>query len=225
MRGKVLVLILACLIVSFAVRLAQSGTIVRIISPSDNDIFSPGDKVLIKLEAPEKSTVLISTEFGDSVTLTNSPYELNFTIPPDAALGKFSIRALAADKKGISIGTAEININVGLSGNSGDSGKEMKEMSVYPENSPFYLWYRSDAAERAKVMVPITVYATFGDGLKREITSRESGTQYVSSDESVFIVDFVYGKIVVRPVNIGEAYLTITHGSFSKKLQIIVRSH
>jgi hypothetical protein len=55
-----------------------------------------------------------------------------------------------------------------------------------------------------------------------KITSPESGTKYVSSDESVFVVDYSNGQIGVRPVNIGDAYLTITHSSFSKQLKIKV---
>jgi len=220
---KVLKFIVVCAITFYAVESAYAESPVKITSPLDNATFSPEDQVLVKVEAPDNSNILIGIGTGDSALLDKAPYEFKFTIPRNAALGKVGIIAGATNDKGF-IGSAEININVRL---SDKSGIELTKLRIYPEIDPLLLLCYPNEADRANVSIPLTVHGIFSDGVERDIASRESGTKYESSNDSVFIVAYnQYGdEASVRPVNIGEAYLTVTNGSLSKKMRIIVENN
>ena len=214
---KALILVMACVVVSFAVINAKAEGPVKIISPFNGDKYLPGDEVNVKVEAPENSLVLMAAGPYFSTLLDHSPYELKFTIPQDVALGKLGIIAGGKNAKGEFIGSAEVDIMVGSASDTKDTITSIK---IYPTMDPLRLPYLPTEAARKNVMVPLTVHATFADGVERDITSTESGTKYSSSDESVFIIDF--SGLGVRPVNIGEAFLTVTHEPVSKKIKIIV---
>lgn len=215
---------MACIFTGIAlfsmIGISMADNAVKIISPSNNEKFSPGQEVHVKVQAPEDSTIMIVAGPYDSALLSKSPYEFTFTIPQDTALGKVGITAGGGMGANDFAGSDEVSIMVGM---KDDAKNDITEILMLPDENPVYLWYHSAESGKPKMVVPLNVYATFTDGARREITNLESGTSYKSSDESVFAVGEQYGQISIWPVSIGKAYLTVTHGPFSKVSEVIVK--
>lgn len=220
MMRRICIFILACAVSFLIAKRVMADNSVKIISPTNNEKFFPGQQVHVKVQAPENSSVMIMAGPYDSALLEKSPYEFTFTIPHDAALRKVGITAGGVAGVNDFSGSDEVSILVVPP--EGDKS-HITEIQLIPDENPIYLLYFSDASEKSRGNTILDVYAVFSDGVTREISSQESGTRCVSFDESVFTIGREDGRIVLHPVNIGKANLTVSNGSSSKVVEVIVR--
>jgi pimeloyl-ACP methyl ester carboxylesterase len=176
---------------------------VEIISPTEEQVFQPGDTVNIEIDiSNENSMVIIGTSTGDSALIDHAPYTFQFMIPINS-IGRLNIFAAARDDVGF-IGTDEVFINV-------TSTASLIDMKLYPEFDPLDLLLGAS--------VPLTIYGLYDDAVTRNITSAGTGTSYISSNSSVVEISSE-GLLTARSQ--GEAIVTIENSGVKKDINMVV---
>src|SRR3989338_2331352 len=141
---------------------------IKITEPMDNSTVTPGQEVSITVEPVngfEPKEVLIVTPFLVN-TLTASPFTMVFTLPEDeagiiqiAAAGKNSLNEIVNDS---------VTLNIGQAAN-------LESMAVEPRE--IFLDFDGQ--------IQIVTYGIYSDRVKRDITEKDKGTSYASTNTNV----------------------------------------
>lgn len=172
------------------------NTDVRIVSPTEGQVFAPGDTVTIVVELTDPSLVggvSGGMDFIGGFSDEEAPYEIPVTIPPEAS-GVLNITANSYTYDGVNLTPQEA---------SPVSIVVRRATPPASLNVPDSIWVRLPepllrSSER------ITVTGSYG-GTDVNLSSSATGTTYTSSDTNVVTVD---AEGVLTPVSHGRAVIT-----------------
>jgi len=175
-----------------------------IVSPSHGESFRPGAEVTVAVElsaGADLSSVLVVVP--DTVAVIDAPpYALSFTVPV-RAIGEWPIAAVAKAADGSILPIAEVVIEV-----VPDAVVESVEIV-----DPQMLFPTVGLSEQ------IVVIGAYSDGVDRDISGELKGTQYISADPAIAVVDAEGGVTAVRS---GNTEVTVSHGEASSVVEVSV---
>ncbi len=187
-----------------AMPLASGGIIIT--SPPPGTVFMGGESIDVVIESvdgfiPER---VLAISFGAADYVTEAPFIVTLDIPVEA-LGATFVTAYAMDTEGAEVESEEIPIEIATSAT-------LLELEVSPQPLRMYDFVVADYLE---------VTGMYSDGVGRGLTSPDLGTVYESADSSIVIVD-EWGS--VRSVAVGETSITVSNGSISTEVDVVVES-
>lgn len=208
--------VLLCGIVGCGPRQASAF---RITSPTAGSQVEAGSTITVHLDSGGVGVLMgvlfASSGTGKSVDSPANdteldvlpPYTWTFQVPRNyvGPLTFTAIGRVLGQKTGVAP-EAEVTINVVLPANV-----QITAIRVRDDQRTLFM----EVEERLKVYV----YGQFSDGVEREVSSVNSGTQYEVADPGIAVVD---GEGLITVLAPGTTTIKITNGS--KQLQIEVRA-
>jgi hypothetical protein len=170
---------------------------VSVTSPSDNEVFEPGDTILLEAEASATEGSIDSVQFFRDYVLIGvsrtPPFSFSWENVP---AGSYKITAKAIDNEGKSTFSDMVNIAVGA---VNVNAHEIKSFVLYPNpvSSVLTLQWGDDLLDDAC----LTVYDSHGRSLIQEtVRGREHSIELSHIPEGIYIVSFAskQGNIVRR---------------------------
>lgn len=177
---------------------------VIIVSPAPGTVVSPGEVVAVEVVPSAGATVdrvlLVgpaSAQIDDS-----APFEFSLTIPAEA-IGATSIVAVGANTEGDYAQSAEVALTC-------EVASPLVSIRVEPE-FPVLLWSHDT--------IQLSTIGLYSDGVSREITSSQLGTQYLSANPGIATVT---SEGFVRGLNLGTVAISVQNGAIAKEVLVVV---
>jgi pimeloyl-ACP methyl ester carboxylesterase len=190
-------------------QVASQSLSVRITSPSEGALFRPGDEVTIVVSPQEGRTISFVAIFAgigrglvQSELIELPPYMVKFKIPLPY-LGAYPIAVMARDSNG-NEAYAEINTIV-------QSNAQLQRIEVSPS---------SVSLSSKGSFKRLEVSGQFSDGVKRDLTTKTTGTTYVSDNANVVQVS---ENGVITAVDQGSAIVRVTNQNQSVDIPVNVQ--
>jgi hypothetical protein len=185
------------------VQLTEMGGGITITSPSTGSTYSPGDTITVNMVVPPGTTkVWVDMLRNPAVISQTPPFAVNITVPPEA-IGQSRIVAVAWGGEGFLAMTSTV-INV-------TTPASVSALKVWPD-SGLYLMVGET--------VPFVVHGIFSDGIERDITGSECGTNYETTDSLVASID-TEGVLTAKAP--GNCFIIVSNGD-SMQIPVLVRT-
>jgi hypothetical protein len=190
-----------------------------ITTPTPGRKFSPGDKVVVRVNTEINEDILgvfiFTYKLGYSTIAMMPPYVLEFVID-ETFTGKDKIVASGKLSNGKMIET-EVEFEVVL-----PLSIKLENLTIDP--SSLFLQKLPINSDPNKIIIygteHIGVAGIYSDGYKRDISSASSGTIYRSSDESIVAVD---SEGLATAKNAGRAKIFISNSGKEISVDAIVK--
>lgn len=185
--------------------LLTSSSVV-ITTPSPGTIVVPGQVVTVEVVPGAGSVVdrVLLVGSDSAQTDESAPFTFSLTIPVDA-MGTTSIVAVGANSEGNYAQSAEVSLTCEVTA-------PLLSISVEPE-FPLLLWSRD--------RLQLTVLGRYADGVTRDITSSQLGTQYLSADSGIASVT---SEGLVLGSNLGIVSVSVQNGAITKSVVVEIAS-
>lgn len=212
MRWKLLQL----MVISYMIFFAHCAWALSIISPQENQVFDAGSRVdvVVKPDAGDKWEKVVLAIYPMSYNMLSEEYKETIEIPQDE-LGVITITVVAVDVAGREVELrrniiSKMPLNVVLT--SIRVSQDFMVLYKLPASSNIEDAQRIESRQ-------LSVSGIYSDGVKRKLTSSDSGTTYVSSNEQIVTVS-PDGKVNAK--GLGEAKITVKNGNYSVQVDIEV---
>jgi len=173
--------------------------LLQITSPPDGTIVNPGQTINVVVTPTSGDTfnaVLLTGDLPIDQTLATPPYKFSITIPPKATIGKHFLNATGG-RSGQQPGTSHpLDLDV-------EPSVAISKIRVEPATISF---------RRAGDRIPLTIWGTFADGSKMNIT-KSSRTMYSAGDPSVAMVNSTGLVTAANRASRGYAVIVIKYGN------------
>ena len=178
---------------------------IKIISPADGSIVSPGEVITVTVSVEAGSAFLyvqvLGKEIGFSLPDDSAPYEFSLTIP-NTIIGPKELTALGVTGPGSGVFSEPVTIDIETAATLTDLSASFDRMSF----------------RRVGSRVPLTVTGKFDDDTTLIIT-RSSNTTFLSNDAAVATVD---SSGLVESVGPGNTTIVVSYGNDSSSVPVTV---
>jgi hypothetical protein len=189
----------------------------EITRPKNGEIFRPGDKVVVELKVGPtenlKGVMFYTLKIHESDINLIVPYNFEFTIPLEF-MGTETIVANGKLQDDSHI-ESKVQINVVIPSNIVLKDIVIDRSKIYLTKMPAGTLGSNFYEQRQ-----LRIKGQFSDGVVRDLSSSATGTEYLSSNSNIAIVD---QQGLVTAVSPGDAKITIKNGGKQVEISVAVK--